>query len=84
MINNKHYKRQSREMPQYVKDKISASLTGRKLSPETKKRISDGQRKAWAQIPSQKDVTDLWPTNDNKNESEQGSNGTETEDKLQP
>ena len=76
------YKRQSRQMPQYVKDKISASLTGRKLSDETKKRISNGQRKAWAQIPPTKDVTDLWPTsNDNNNENEQ-DNGTETTNKL--
>lgn len=82
MTNIKQYKRQTREMPQYVKDKISASLTGRKLSPETKKRISDGQRKAWAQIPHQKDVTDLWPTSkDNNHENEQG-NGTETESKF--
>ncbi len=75
------YKRQSRQMPQYVKDKISASLTGRKLSPETKKRISDGQRKAWAQIPHQKDVTDLWLTQQNKDQ-KTNDNGTETTNKL--
>lgn len=82
-MNNKQYKRQSREMPQYVKDKITATMRGRKLSDETKKRISDGQRRAWAQIPKKQDVTDLWPTsNDNNNENEQ-ANGTETTDKLQ-
>lgn len=75
------YKRQSRQMPQYVKDKISASLTGRKLSPETKKRISDGQRKAWAQIPHQKDVADLWLTQQNKDQ-KTNDNGTETTNKL--
>lgn len=75
------YKRQSREMPQYVKDKISAKLTGRKLSDETKKRISDGQRRAWAQIPQKQDVSTLWPTsqdnNNNKDNNElcQGENG---------
>lgn len=79
-MNNKQYKRQYREMPQYVKDKISASLTGRKLSDETKRRISDGQKRAWAQIPPTKDVTDLWPTNNN-NENER-ENGTETEGKF--
>lgn len=83
MIDNKQYKRQCREMPQYVKDKIAATMRGRKLSAETKKRISDGQRKAWAQIPHQKDVTDLWPTsNDNNNENEQNTNGTEKESKF--
>ncbi len=75
------YRRQSRQMPQEVRDKIAAKLKGRKLSDETKRRISDGQRKAWAQIPHQKDVADLWPTNDYENESEQG-NGTEKESKF--
>lgn len=42
-------------MPQYVKDKISAKLTGRKLSDETKKKISDGQKEAWAKIPKKTD-----------------------------
>ena len=82
MNNYIEYKRQTREMPQYVRDKIAAKLRGRKLSDETKRRISDGQRKAWAQIPHQKDVTDLWPTsNDDNNENEQ-DNGTETTNKL--
>lgn len=79
MVSNKQYKRQTREMPQYVKDKIAATMRGRKLSDETKKRISNSQRKAWAQIPHQKDVTDLWPTQQDNNENEQGCNGTETE-----
>ena len=83
MENYKQYKRQTRQMPQATRDKIAAAMRGRKLSPETKKRISDGQRKAWAQIPHQKDVTDLWPTsNDNNNENEQ-NDGTETTGKLQ-
>lgn len=79
-MNNKQYKRQTRQMPQATRDKIAAAMRGRKLSPETKKRISDGQRKAWAQIPPTKDVTDLWPTNNN-NENER-ENGTETEGKF--
>lgn len=80
-MNINKYKRQSREMPQYVKDKISAKLTGRKLSDETKKRISDGQRRAWAQIPQKQDASALWATsqdnNDNKDNDElcQGKNG---------
>lgn len=81
MVCNKQYKRQSRQMPQYVKDKIAAKMRGRKLSDETKKRISDGQRKAWAQIPHQKDVTDLWPTQQNKDQ-KTNDNGTEKESKF--
>lgn len=46
-----NYKRISREMPQSVKDKISFRMTGRKLSDETKKKISDGQKRAWSMIP---------------------------------
>ena len=65
-----NYKRQSRQMPQAVRDKIAAKLKGRKLSPETKKRISDGQKRAWAQIPPQKDVTDIWPTENNNHNNE--------------
>lgn len=80
MKNYTEYKRQSRQMPQEVRDKIAAKLKGRKLSDETKKRISDGQRKAWAQIPPTKDVTDLWPTNNEENKLE---NGTEKESKFQ-
>ncbi len=72
------YKRKTREMPQEVRAKIAAKLRGRKLSDETKKRISNGQRKAWAQIPKKQDVTDLWPTNNNDNKDPKG-NGTETE-----
>ena len=45
------YKRKFRAMPQQTKQKISSSLTGRKHSEETKRKISDGQKRAWAQIP---------------------------------
>lgn len=45
------YKRKTREMPQYVKDKIRAAMTGHQHSEETRKKISLGQKKAWAQIP---------------------------------
>lgn len=80
-MNNKQYKRLSREMSQVTKDKIAAKVRGRKLSPETKKRISDGQKRAWAMIPPKQDVTDLWPTQQDNKENEQ-SDGTETESKL--
>lgn len=79
MTDNKRFKRQSREMPQVVKDKIAAKLRGRKLSDETKKRIADGQRRAWAQIPQKQDASTLWSTDNNNdkdnNELCQGENG---------
>lgn len=51
-IQQTNYKRTSREMPQATKDKIAATLRGRKLSQETKNKISIGQKKAWAKIPT--------------------------------
>ena len=42
----------SRTMPQYVKDKISRKLQGRKLSDKTKQLISTGVKSAWNKIPS--------------------------------
>ena len=59
-----------RQMPQVTKNKISSSLTGRKLSDETKERISQSVKKAWARVP--KDVK-LWGTERN-NESENNVN----------
>lgn len=79
MNNYIEYKRQTREMPQYVRDKIAAKLRGRKLSDETKRRISDGQKRAWAQIPKHQEFNDLWPTNNNNSKDPKG-NGTETTD----
>lgn len=40
----KEYKRKTREVPQAVRDKISASLLGRKKTPEHCKHISDALR----------------------------------------
>lgn len=51
------YKRKFRAMPLQTKEKISASLTGRKHSEETKKKISDGQKRAWAKIPYKNTIT---------------------------
>lgn len=47
----KNSKRTCRQMSQEIKEKISTKMCGRKLSAETKKKISDGMRKAWARIP---------------------------------
>lgn len=41
----------TRTMPQYVKDKISRKLQGRKLSNLTRERISIGVKNAWDKIP---------------------------------
>lgn len=64
-----NYRRKTREMPQHVKDKISASLRGRTLSDETKKKISDGQKEAWAKIPKKTGWNEPLntPTESNKN-----------------
>lgn len=59
------YKRQTREMPQHVKDKISAKLKGRTLSDETRKRISDGQKNAWSKIPNKQTFDSLWSSDEN-------------------
>jgi hypothetical protein len=47
----RNYKRQQRAVPQEVKDKISATLKGRTITPEWRAKISAGQKRAWATIP---------------------------------
>ncbi len=54
-----------RVMPQAVKDKISSSLTGRKMSDETKQKISLGVKKAWSKVPK---TVDLWVTDENNSD----------------
>lgn len=48
--NNKNYKRQTREMPDAVKQKISASLRGRSKSYTHTQNISAGLKRYWQQI----------------------------------
>ena len=51
-METKNYKRTSREMPEYVKAKLRANDNLHKpKSPETKAKISAGQKRAWAAIP---------------------------------
>jgi hypothetical protein len=54
-MEQKNYKRQTREMPQEVKDKISASLRGRAKSYSHRLAISDGMKAEtggyWSHIP---------------------------------
>lgn len=54
-----------RIMPQAVKDKIRNSMSGRKLSDETKQKISIGMKNAWSKVPPK---VDLWATTENNND----------------
>lgn len=54
-------KRESRQMPQEVKNKISATLTGRKHQEITKKKIGDSMRKYWSTIPPYPKNNDVNP-----------------------
>ena len=51
----KQYKRQTREVPEEVKNKISASLRGVKKSPEHCQHISRGLEDYWRKIPVKDD-----------------------------
>ena len=51
----KQYKRKTREVPDEVKTKISASLRGIRKSPEHCRHISKGLADYWKKIPSGKD-----------------------------
>lgn len=61
---DKKYKRTSREVSDETRKKISQALKGRTHSLETRQKISDGQKAAWAKIPQ---TTDVWDT-ENKSE----------------
>ena len=50
MMQNRNYKRQTRQMPERTKQLISQKLKGRKKSPQHIERISMGMKKAWFQI----------------------------------
>ncbi len=51
------YKRQYRDLPDEVKQKISASTKGRAKSYDHKLHISQGMKKYWSSVP--KKVQDL-------------------------
>ena len=50
MMQNRNYKRQTRQMPERTKQLISQKLKGRKKSPQHIERISMGMKKMWSQI----------------------------------
>ena len=62
-MKQKQYKRQTREVPQEVRDKISAKLKGVKKTPEHCKNISDGLRADkggyWSHIPTSSDTNNI-------------------------
>ena len=51
MKDYKDFKRQYRDVSPETREKISTAMTGRHHSDETKNRISNGLKKAWAKIP---------------------------------
>jgi hypothetical protein len=53
-MEQKNYKRKTREMSDDTKQKISAKLKGRRKSAQTCKSISDGLKIYWHSIPSSK------------------------------
>lgn len=57
-MEQKNYKRKTREMSDDTKQKISAKLKGRRKSAQTCKSISDGLKIYWHSIPSSKTKED--------------------------
>ena len=53
---NKEYKRQYRECPDEVRQKISASLKNRPKSVLHKQNISNGLKDYWSSVPSIQDT----------------------------
>ena len=66
----------NRKMPQEVKQKISQSLTGRKLTPNHIKAISDGVKRAWDKVPQ--DPQKIY----NNNKTNNTDYGKENKDKI--
>lgn len=59
MIQDKNYKRQTREVSERVRQLISHKLRGRKKSVEHCKAISDDQKRAWASIRKNEDDNEI-------------------------
>ena len=60
------YKRQYRDLPDEVKQKISASTRGRAKSYDHKQHISRGMKKYWSSVPNKPqshDNNDVEPLN---------------------
>ena len=60
------YKRQYRDLPDEVKQKISASTKGKAKSYDHKQHISQGMRKYWSGVPNKpqsQDNNDVEPLN---------------------
>jgi hypothetical protein len=50
MMQNRNYKRQTRQMPERTKQLISQKLKGRKKSPQHIERISTGMQNFWKTV----------------------------------
>lgn len=50
-MEDKDYRRKTREVPQEVRNNIAAKLRGRKKTPEHCRNISSGLRSYWSKIP---------------------------------
>lgn len=55
MVQNKNYKRQTRQLSDRTKQLISQKLKGRKKSVTHCQAISDGLKRMWQQIPKDND-----------------------------
>lgn len=61
-----------RELTQAHKDKISAKMRGRKMSDETKQKISNAIKNAWASVPKTT-TSNLWSVDAENNEDNTGN-----------
>ena len=64
MEQNKVYKRQDRTVSPQTREKISASLRGRKKSYTHCQHISQGLKNMWQQIPPKQDTGGTVPMSD--------------------
>jgi hypothetical protein len=56
MVQNKNYKRQTRQLSDATKQKISQKLKGRMKSPTTCARISSSMKEYWKTVESNTDT----------------------------
>lgn len=63
-------KRQTREMSPETRQKISQSLKAyfglNGVSPATRQRMSDAQRKVWANTPKKQEAASIWGSENNQ------------------
>ena len=74
----------TRERPLHVRQQISNTMKGRKMSDETKAKISQTQKKNWEKVPP-KQTTDTicGQSEDNKSKSNNNDDGNQKNDMHQ-